>query len=701
MHGLSPFALSAPKRSLILSALKRSLALAACALLFVLCAAATARAATFTVNSASDVSDRNPGDGICRSSNATGSVCSLRAAIEEADALAGSDTINFSIATGSLTGGVAVINVVNGTLTITETVTIDGATQTTNRGDTNPGSLGVGGTVGTGNLTLSTVSRPEVQVANGANPATAVGFDIQAGNCIIRGLSIYGFGTASNSDTSGNIRISAGSSNTTIERNFLGLSATAANFNTTGVATSVGDNIRVTGGDSGLIQNNLIGHSNGKGIQLGGGSNNWTVTNNEVRDNGITVSNLDGIDIENGSGGETITGNLFIDNEAMGVDSYQSSGANLIDNNAIRGNGVGAGANVETAGVRLYGVGNTVRRNIITLNYGAGVQVTASSTANTITQNSISANGTIRNKAGAASTGQIGIDLLSATDNENTGTSPYVTINDSGDADAGGNGLLNFPVISGAVISGANLTIAGYARPGSAIEFFIAAQDPRGFGEGLTYLFTLNEGSASDADATTGAYTSPLGGLTVGADNTNRFKFTIAIPAGVAAGTVLTATATSGASTSEFSNIATVANAPSIALCKTLQGQPCPPISLADRQPGTDLIYVITFTNSGGLPANSFVLTDPDTATTLKINDNADFKVGSVTNNLGSTGLTATVAYSNDGGATFAYTPASGAGGAPAGYDRNVTHIRWSFTGNLSQTSPNNTGSVSFTARIR
>jgi len=30
-----------------------------------------------------------------------------------------------------------------------------------------------------------------------------------------------------------------------------------------------------------------------------------------------------------------------------------------------------------------------------------------------------------------------------------------------------------------------------------------------------------------------------------------------------------------------------------------------------------------------------------------------------------------------------------------------VTHIRWSFTGNLSQTMPNNTGDAGFIVRIR
>jgi hypothetical protein len=80
---------------------------------------------------------------------------------------------------------------------------------------------------------------------------------------------------------------------------------------------------------------------------------------------------------------------------------------------------------------------------------------------------------------------------------------------------------------------------------------------------------------------------------------------------------------------------------------------------------------------------------------------NTDFKVGSITNSLGTTGLTVAVAYSNNGGATYAYTPVSGGGGAAAGYDRSVTNIRWTFTGNLSQTSPNNSGSMSFISRIR
>ncbi|MBV9924654.1 MAG: DUF11 domain-containing protein [Acidobacteria bacterium] len=117
--------------------------------------------------------------------------------------------------------------------------------------------------------------------------------------------------------------------------------------------------------------------------------------------------------------------------------------------------------------------------------------------------------------------------------------------------------------------------------------------------------------------------------------------------------------------------------------------------------PGTVITYTVAFQNGGGAPASAFVLTDPNPATTLKLNDYTDFKVGSVVNSLGTTGLTVAVAYSNDSGLTWTYTPVSGGGGAPAGYDRNVTHVRWTFGGSLSQTSPNNAGSVSFSVRIR
>jgi uncharacterized repeat protein (TIGR01451 family) len=120
--------------------------------------------------------------------------------------------------------------------------------------------------------------------------------------------------------------------------------------------------------------------------------------------------------------------------------------------------------------------------------------------------------------------------------------------------------------------------------------------------------------------------------------------------------------------------------------------------------PGTDLTYTINYTNNGSKSASNFIIIDPNTQNAdplERIFHNVDFKVGSMTSSPGTSGLVAAFSYSNDGGVTWTYTPVSGGGGASSGYDRNVTNVRWTFTGNLSQTSPNNAGNVTFTAKIR
>ena len=64
------------------------------------------------------------------------------------------------------------------------------------------------------------------------------------------------------------------------------------------------------------------------------------------------------------------------------------------------------------------------------------------------------------------------------------------------------------------------------------------------------------------------------------------------------------------------------------------------------QPPGTDLVYTIAFTNDGGLPAQAFIVIDP-------ISGNTDFKLGSATTGLGTTGMTVLVAYSNDNALTW------------------------------------------------
>ncbi|MEM7117758.1 MAG: right-handed parallel beta-helix repeat-containing protein [Chloroflexota bacterium] len=79
--------------------------------------------AVFTVNSTLDIGDNNPGDGLCQTGPG-GLFCSLRAAIEEANALPGHDTIQFNL------GGSATMTFSpNPELpAITEPVTIDALT---------------------------------------------------------------------------------------------------------------------------------------------------------------------------------------------------------------------------------------------------------------------------------------------------------------------------------------------------------------------------------------------------------------------------------------------------------------------------------------------------------------------------------------------------------------------------------------------
>ena len=65
-------------------------------------------AATFTVNSLADTPDAAPGNGVCADA---GTLCTLRAALQEANALAGTDTINFSVTgTINLTGVLPTLN---------------------------------------------------------------------------------------------------------------------------------------------------------------------------------------------------------------------------------------------------------------------------------------------------------------------------------------------------------------------------------------------------------------------------------------------------------------------------------------------------------------------------------------------------------------------------------------------------------------
>jgi CSLREA domain-containing protein len=70
--------------------------------------------ASFIVNDLGDAADASPGNGVCATA---GGVCTLRAAIQEANALSGTDIINFSVS--------GTINLTRALPDITSNITID------------------------------------------------------------------------------------------------------------------------------------------------------------------------------------------------------------------------------------------------------------------------------------------------------------------------------------------------------------------------------------------------------------------------------------------------------------------------------------------------------------------------------------------------------------------------------------------------
>lgn len=455
-----------------------------------------------------------------------------------------------------LTAGVALFVPLSALPALTDPATrVDGGTQTASVGNTNAASLGGGMTAGTDAFLVAPVPGPEVEIRDGAN--LAVGLDLQGANQAVANLAVSGFGNAAGSAANAGVRVGATAGNARIESCVLG--ATALAWADPGAALRAGgDLVRAAGGDGGTIQNCLLGWSAGSAITLATSSDGWVVSGCELRGNAIGNPARGAISIE-ASLGSSFSNSWIGESEGNGVDARTSTGSNNFTDLTVRRNGLGSGAGVATAGLRLGGNGNRVDRCVVTLNFGAGVQVVNGATGNVLTRNAVSLNGTITNNGGGGPSGQVGIDLQAAADDVAQGTAPYRTLNDMNDADAGGNALLNAPVLGTAVLANGSFTIAGWARPGSTIELFVSDGDASGFGEGQSYVTTFTEGSAGDLDPGSSTYPPIVNGLAQGADMTHRFRFTVAAPPGVAAGVRLTATATlAGPGTSEFSGVVTV-----------------------------------------------------------------------------------------------------------------------------------------------
>jgi uncharacterized repeat protein (TIGR01451 family) len=99
---------------------------------------------------------------------------------------------------------------------------------------------------------------------------------------------------------------------------------------------------------------------------------------------------------------------------------------------------------------------------------------------------------------------------------------------------------------------------------------------------------------------------------------------------------------------------------------------------VGNQLPGTDLTYTVDYLNIGADDLTTVVVSDALPSWTW-------FQVGSETTGTPPVTITlVTVEFSDDNGASWAYVPASGAGGAPAGYDANVTNVRYRMTGDIA-----------------
>lgn len=265
-------------------------------------------AATLVVDSTSDVApagDTVPGDGICEDLR-SGTRCTLRAAIEEANALPGFDTIAFSVA--------GTIVVVDGALpAVTDSIVIDGRTA--------PDYASNGTLAG---------SPPRITIDGVLQPDTGDGLRLRGADATtsdLHALSIVNFG--------GNaIQTSNAADDLLVQGCYIGLrpdGSAAGN----GIGLNLISNDHSIGqfgpAGSGAGLGNVISANDGIGILVAG-------TNTRIRSNLIGTAPSGSGDRGNGSHGIQILGSDHL----VGDNRADASGANTITFNAgdgIRING--------------------------------------------------------------------------------------------------------------------------------------------------------------------------------------------------------------------------------------------------------------------------------------------------------------------------------------------------------------------------
>jgi CSLREA domain-containing protein len=449
------------------------------------------------VNSMGDGADANTGDGICQTS--TPGECTLRAALQQANASAGLNTIQFNLpGPGPYTfqPGSAYPD-------ITDAVIIDGTTQ--------PGFAGT----------------PIVEIDGSKAGGSTVCLRITGANSTVRGLVINRCGNAGieimNATATGNVvvgnYIGTDRTGTVALPNQYGVwLTTAASGNTIGGTTAADRNvisgntksgvlISWNGTDNNVVRGNYIGTNAAGTAALANGDSGFSILGGPLNNTlGGTTAGARNVISGNNPAGVYIAGGVVVEGNFIGTDATGTYG---IPNAkfGVQADGVDA-----TVGGTVAGAGN-----LIAYNTQDGLVVSFNgATGNSFLGNSVYANG------------HLGIDLK---DNG-------VTDNDNLDKDNGPNDFQNFPVLTSARTDGTgtiiiNGTLNSLANTTFRVEFFASVTgDPSGYGEGQRYLGYVSVTTNGSGDA----------------------AFSQTLSAVVAVGEVITSTATnSDGSTSEFS----------------------------------------------------------------------------------------------------------------------------------------------------
>jgi CSLREA domain-containing protein len=308
----------------------------------------SAPALSLTVNSNGDTGDASPGNGICADSNGN---CTLRAAIQEANASAGADTINFAIAGA----GIHTITTGSSLPAITGAVTINGTTQ--------PGYAGL----------------PLIEVKGATGQ---IGLTIRVSDCVVRGLAVNGYEASGQTGGVGIYIVSSGPlvKNALLEANFIGTdpAGTTAKPNHLGIDFE-NTSLHTVGGTTAAARNLISGNSL-VGIQVIGPA----ASGNTFQGNYVGTTANGSAALPNAFAGF----NLFANNTVVGG---PAAGAG----NVISGNGGGGLFTSQFCAPSCFGSGTVVKANKIGTNPAGDAAV--GNTRGVLTSSPGSPNTTIAN----------------------------------------------------------------------------------------------------------------------------------------------------------------------------------------------------------------------------------------------------------------------------------------------------------------